>query len=70
MGLTQYNDEIPNMFSQFSCPKCRTQCSSYEAAQAHCQQPYNTTECRTCYGTGRRDGMRCPDCNGTGKTFF
>ncbi len=23
--------------------------------------------CRRCGGTGRIDGERCPDCNGTGK---
>ena len=30
----------------------------------------DTTQCRTCYGTGKSNGLRCPTCNGTGKVNF
>lgn len=70
MGWTQNNDEIGGMGTTFSCPRCGAPCMSYDEAQRHCQHSYNTTECRTCCGTGQSNGLRCPDCNGTGKVIF
>lgn len=71
MGWTQNNDEIGGLFgSTFSCPRCGAPCNSYDDAQRHCQHSYNTTQCRTCCGTGMSGGLRCPDCNGTGKVIF
>lgn len=70
MGWTQNNDEIGSFGTTFNCPRCGAACMSYAEAQRHCQYSYNTTECRTCCGTGVSNGLRCPTCNGTGKVIF